>query len=204
MINPALEQSPEHLKLIGPMVVGYPELEITFAHIAGLVLKLRWEVLNAAEQVLSETAKIKLIHALARRAFDATELKDDYQFAYQAIFYCSEWRNKYAHSQWKREDDELWFAHGRDFFEGADPTGDDLPWIAVPLQFLQEQEAYFEGTRKWLIWLEYTLITRNKRLAALPKPSRMPRRPVPPSGPQPAPAQPKKSPGSPPSGGASA
>lgn len=164
MINPALHESPRHLKLIASMVIGYSELEISFAHIAGLVLGLKFEVLHALEKVSSETGRIKIIHALSKGAFGTAGLSEEYHIARSMMFYCAGVRNRYAHCHWRRNSktQPLEYVDGRDLFKDAREI-DQLPWKPITVKLLREQEAYFEGTRKWLMYLELTLGQRGKQ-----------------------------------------
>lgn len=165
LLNPALYRLPRHQKLLGGMILGYTELEITFSHTAGLVLGLTFEVLHALEKVYSETGKIKVIHALTKAAFQRANLNEEYHTALKMITYCAEVRNRYAHCQFQQNFQKrgrLEFVEGPDLFKGASvgSKADDLPWRHLSLKLLQEQEAYFVETRKWLMYLEMKLQER--------------------------------------------
>lgn len=159
MINPALRDSPKHLTLLAHMVLGYTELEMRYATIAGRILALDYEVLNAAEKIYSETTRIKMIHALCRRAFKFIGLGKEYSIAYKMIFYCAGLRNTYAHAQWIKESTSkgLKYVDGNEMFENDIPAYEDLPKKQLPLKLLREQATYFEVTRQWLLWLDLTL-----------------------------------------------
>ena len=179
VLNPALHDSPRQARLIGSMVIGYSELELGFAHVAGLVLGLKWEVLHAMEKVYSETGKIKIIHALAKGAFEAAGLGEEYHITREMMFYCAGLRNQYAHCQYARNYDKkrLEFADGDDLYKvERELTPAIFKQISVKL--LREQVAFFVETRKWLLYLENTLQQRDARHPmALSRPLKMPQPP---------------------------
>jgi hypothetical protein len=177
MINPALRQSPKHLTLLAHMVLGYTELEIRFAAIAGIALGLRYEVLNAAEKMYSEMTKIKVIDALCKRSFKSIGLGKEYNITRKMLYYCAGLRNSYAHSQWVRNgrSRHLDFFDGSEMFDGDVFDYGALKKKRLPLKLLREQAAYFEETRKWLLWLELTLGQRSEpNPYPWPRPQEMP------------------------------
>lgn len=164
------------------MVLGYTEIEITYAHIAGLALGLKWEVLNASEKVFSETQKIKMIHALCRRAFEKTGLAQEYHTAHKMTFFCATLRNSYAHCQWVRNHKarRLEYYEGTENFESRDAFMDHLQKHPLSLRLLKQHAAYFQATREWLLWLEATIENRAKPSAErvnYVKPKEMPQPP---------------------------
>ena len=70
MINPALHAFPEEAALIGSMVVGYGELDITMVSCAGNAMEMTLPLLDALDQVNSEFTRIEIIRRLASPAFD--------------------------------------------------------------------------------------------------------------------------------------
>lgn len=147
------------------MVLSYTELEISYAHIAGLMLGLKFEVLNAAEKIYSETQKIKVIHALCHRAFEKAGYTHEYHTTYKMMFYCAGLRNTYAHSQWLRNygKKRLEFIDSNEMFDDYQRGFENLDKRVLPLKLLRQQAAYFELTRKWLLWFDLTLRQRGVR-----------------------------------------
>lgn len=166
MINPALFQAPRHARLIGEMVIGYSELEIGFAHAAGLALGLKHEVLAATLGIYSETGKIRLIDKLARRAFEGEGMLDPFRTAKNMLLNCATIRNTYAHCQFRIVSGrhKLEYATTDDLTKHGWPVSlEEIPWRPAPLRLLREQEAYFEGTRSWILYLELNLQQRGRR-----------------------------------------
>lgn len=172
MINPALYQSPRHARLIGMMVVGYGELEITLALSAGFVLQQQFQVLHAIEKIMSESVRINVIDALASKAFDDLGFQPIYAEALGRIRYCLKIRNQYAHAHWSKFGKHLKFVFAEDIFKHPEK---ELPWKTLPLSVLKAQEAFFINTRKWLMYLEMRADKRTRNFQHLALPERMPR-----------------------------
>lgn len=161
VISPALLRFPRHANLIGEMVIGYTDLEITFCHAAGLIVNLKFEVLHAAENIISEIGKLKVINALARNAFKKAGLEQEFRTAYNMMSTCATIRNRYAHAQWVDHWKRFYYVEGKGVFEKPD---DDLPKELLTLPILREQRAYFVETRRWVVWLEMTILARDAAL----------------------------------------
>ncbi|MFO1185380.1 MAG: hypothetical protein U1E56_11415 [Bauldia sp.] len=153
MINPALDRSPQHAKLIGSMVLGYTELEVSFMHAAALALRLEFPALHAFELILGETLKLKVIHALSRGTFAKTELGNAYAISHKMIHECLNIRNRYAHCNWRKDGRQLEFLDAKDIFKDGTAPQDDERWRRLTIPILKAQAAFFEGTRKWLLYL---------------------------------------------------
>lgn len=160
MINPAFAPYPEEASLIGSMVVGYGELDISFAMVCGIILNHQFAVLAACHSVRSESARIDIADALAREAFESSPFSKEYEQTLQAMRFCLKVRNLYAHSQWADEAGSL--CH-------TDPDGafkrpiKRISWTPIDLGLLKAQESFFENTRAWLIWLELSLRESGKK-----------------------------------------
>ena len=152
------------------MVVGYGELELTFAHCAGLALGQTYEVLNAIQSVRSESARIKIADALSSGAYKKLALEPQYADALGGLRHCLKIRNQYAHSQYSRAGRRLKFFNPNNTF--TSPTK-PLPyrWISIPM--LKEQAAFFGWTRDMLIYLQLSIPHHLKgKLSPYPLPKR--------------------------------
>ncbi len=154
MINPAFFYRREEAALLGDMVIGYGELEITFAHIAGLAIKHRYAVLEACHKVRSESGRIDIAHALSHEAMSDLGLGSEFAYTESALRFCLKVRNQYAHAQWGEFPDGLKFTNPEQAFARA-AEGNSLE--VLNLELLRLQEQFFENTRMWLIFLELNL-----------------------------------------------
>lgn len=157
MINPAFISYPEEAKLLGELVLGYGELDLSFAFTCGIAVQQKYALLHAVNQVRSETARLDIAHALAADAFAKLGLAEEYRRAHQAIKYCLKIRNQWAHAQWGDMN-----PYGLAFTR-TDGDVFALPlkrtvWNSIKLDLLQKQEAYFEYTRRCILTLESNLI----------------------------------------------
>ena len=65
MFNPALESYPAETLLMGKQVIGYGEIEFSFATCAGLALDKRDLVLRAVHTIQSESGRLELANSLS-------------------------------------------------------------------------------------------------------------------------------------------
>ena len=165
---------PEEAALLGSMIIGYGELELSFAHIAGIALDQKYAVLEACHSIRSEGARLKLIDALAHASFTEKSLSGEYDLTHKAMKYCLKVRNQYAHAQWGDFGKRLNFTNPEEAFRRPLRP---VKWTPVSRALLEKQEAYFDNTRHWLVYLEVTLDARGKR--------RQTQFPIPPKMPQP-------------------
>ena len=64
-------------KLIGELVLGYSELDISFSYMCGFATKKRYELLNAVNKVRSEASRLDIADALAAPAFFDLGLRNE-------------------------------------------------------------------------------------------------------------------------------
>jgi hypothetical protein len=171
MINPAFMNHRDEAALLGDIVIGYGELDITFSHIAGLAINHKYAVLEACHAIRSEGGRIDIAHALAHEAFQQRGFSEEFAYAGKAIRFCLKVRNQYAHAQWGSMGGVLKFTNPEEAFSRPlKPT----VWKELSLDLLTEQERFFENTRMWLIYLETSLEEQAKgRSPTLNKPPKM-------------------------------
>lgn len=160
MINPAFIKYPEEAKLLGEIVLGYGEIDLSFAMMAGAATGQKFALLHAVNQVRSETARIDIANALASEFFTALGLREYYDYALAAVRYCLKIRNQWAHSQWGDMDPYgLAFTKtdGNVFAPPIKPT----EWRSVTIEVLRKQEEYFEHTRHWILVLDTIVQARQ-------------------------------------------
>ncbi|RVD55735.1 MAG: hypothetical protein EOS30_29245 [Mesorhizobium sp.] len=157
MINPVFVSYPEEARLLGELVLGYGELDISFALTAGVATRNKFVLLHAVNQVRSETSRLDLAHALSVGAFTELGLADEYARIHKAIRFCLKVRNQWAHSQYGHGPEKgLAFTRtdGDVFAAPVKPT----VWNCIKLELLQKQEAYFEYCRRCILTVESNLV----------------------------------------------
>lgn len=173
MINPAFIQYPEEARLLGELVLGYGEIDILFAMMAGNAIRNRFPLLHAVNQVRSEKARIDVAHAMSVDRFKALGLAKEYARIHKAVRYCLKVRNQWAHSQWANmEQHGLAFTRtdGDVFASPVQPT----VWNSITAGLLRKQEAFFENTRLCLIVVDTSVpAILAKKGALLPMPPEM-------------------------------
>lgn len=157
MINPAFLRYPEEARLLGEMVLGYGELDISFGMVAGKAARKMHAVLHAINRVRSEKSRLDIADALACGSFKELGLAAEYARVHRAMRFCLRVRNQYTHSQWAD-----WGEHGLGF---TNVDGDafaspiqPLKWNSIKLALLQKQEAFFEYTRRCILTLDTNLL----------------------------------------------
>lgn len=151
MTNPALIRFPDHARLMGTMVLSYPELVITFSHIVGLSLGIKYEVFEALHSLQSETNRINAGRALAAKAIANNRLTAAFDEACSALLHCSKIRNLYAHNLLSDYGERLYIVQTK-----ADLAKDyDVHLLEIGL--LEKQLTFFGYTRMCLLFLEATL-----------------------------------------------
>jgi hypothetical protein len=159
MINPAFINFPEEASLLGAMVIGYGELDLSFAHMAGLAIGQTYAVLDACHVIRSESGRLDIANALAVNSFRQMKLGEEYEYSHKAVRFCLKLRNQHAHSQWGEIEGRLMFSSAEGAFrQPLQP----IRWNLITLDLLKKQEAYFEHTRKCLLTLITLLEARGK------------------------------------------
>lgn len=192
MINPAFINRPEEAALLGSLVIGYGELDISFSLIAGLAINHKYAVLEACHSVRSEEGRLKIAKALAADAFIEGGLGREYEIAERGMRFCLKIRNQFAHAQWGDFPDGLKFTNPESSFSRPLKP---IEWKLITIDLLKSQEAFFENTRMWLIYLEMVLSARTKnQIPYLNKPTE--KTPPNPHSPRPTPGRVQKGKGS--------
>lgn len=153
-------------------MIGYSELDITLCHIGGLALDQKWTVLDALHSVENEGARLELVNKLARHILAEKSMGAKFGEAIGAMRYCKSARNQYAHAHWMvDEHKKLHFASSRSIEWTQNGS---ISWNGIDVTLLLEQLAYFEYTRRCLMWFEWKLLnpTQNR-----PFPSHTPQPP---------------------------
>ena len=158
MINPSLEKFPAESAIIGLLVTGYGELDITLCHLAGIALGERLVMMDALVSIENEGTRLDLISKLVRHLMVKLEYGNEFGEAIGAMRYCKGVRNQYAHAQWSEQDGQLFFAKASEIKYSENGYSDLSKRKGITLSLLQEQAAYFSYTRSNLVALEYNLM----------------------------------------------
>lgn len=156
MINPAFLNYPEEARLLGELVLGYGELDISFCMMCGIATQRQFELLHAVNQVRSESARLDIANALSVDAFAELGLSREYARTHKAVRFCLKVRNQWAHSQWGDLS-----PHGLAFTKtDGDVFARPLKrtvWNSITADLLRKQEAFFEYTRHCILTVEMNL-----------------------------------------------
>ena len=76
-----------------------------------------------------------------------------YAISHKMIHECLNIRNRYAHCNWRKDGRQLEFLDAKDIFKDGTAPQDDERWRRLTIPILKAQAAFFEGTRKWLLYL---------------------------------------------------
>lgn len=172
-MNPALSRFPEHARLMGLMVLSYPELILMFSHCVGLALGLKYDALDALFEISSEKTRVQAGKALAARKVEQRGLTLEWTEVTRALQTCADIRNVYAHGNLADEGNRLFIAQGKLNLEAGFRRSE------ITAVLLQSQAAYFGYTRTCLLHLEW-------RLQDMQPPSPFPQRMQPPLARNPA------------------
>jgi hypothetical protein len=137
---------------MGRLVLSYPELVLTFAHCVGLSLGLKYEFLSSIRGIQSETKQIEIGVGIASSAMDRLGHSDIFMEIVSSLKLCSKIRNHYAHGSLSDYQNHLFIVDLRLADLATDYWLDE---VTFPL--LQEQAAFYEYTRRCLLFLESRL-----------------------------------------------
>lgn len=151
MSNPALTRFPEHTRLMGIIVLSYPELFTAFSHCVGLALGLKYDALDALIQIESEKTKVQVGKAISSRSISRLGLTGEMDEICTSLRRCGEIRNTYAHDDVGDVGDKLYVTERKPSYE------DGYKKSEITIDLLQRQLAYFSYTRSCLLHLEGTL-----------------------------------------------
>lgn len=149
---------PEEFAIVGRLLAGYTDLELTLAHCVVVVGNDFDTVTKVLYRLRGETTRIDAADAFGRQQYDAIKLGTAFSMAIGYVRHCMKIRNQYAHCLWWDYDGKsLGFA---DMTEAAKVHTkiSDLAMLTrrvIDLPLLKSQEEFFEKTEEWLLWLNY-------------------------------------------------
>lgn len=140
--------------LIGRLVVGYGEMDISMVIVAGKALGLQFPLLDAIEEVYSERSRIELIRKLSSAKLSQLGLNAKFEQALLATDTCREIRNHYAHCHYGDFGDGLLTVKAKSLFSIA-TSASDLPWRRISVATLTVQADFFSYARACWLWLDH-------------------------------------------------
>lgn len=179
-INPAFDRFPAEARLIGKLLAGFGEVELSVCRNAGHAVHLLEDVLKALYRLRTTSSRIDAADALARPRFTEAGLVAEYQTAHTMVASCLQLRNQFGHCNWGdagTPDDGLFFA---DLQASATATeGFEHAWKHVDVPLLRAHERYFAATMEWLSFIHYELRAKRGSLppGSWPKPPALERPP---------------------------
>lgn len=150
----AFQNFPNEAALIGRMLAGYADLEIDLMHCAKSVRGDLDLALKTMFRGRGNAQRIDMADALARQAYQAIGLGQDFERAIGVVRYCLKIRNLYAHCTWWNDNSgQLAFANLEDLARLNVPINDlhGLNVHHVTEPHLQTQFSYFEYADDLLI-----------------------------------------------------
>ena len=150
-------QAEEEGKIIGKILAGYGELEVT---VLSCLVAVEGQLDLPIRQLFGRMSAERRINLARKRLlpdFTKAGLGAEMKEALRELDWCRELRNQYAHCQWGwTSADGLFFANLERLADQQNPISnvmDQRCYIDVPL--LQEQEAYCNYVREFFTYLGY-------------------------------------------------
>jgi len=177
--NPSLDRRSDEAAIAGRMVVGFGELEFLVVNLAAIALKGHSDgnIFKALYQLRATKPRMDVAFTLMEPFCAEHGLVDTLSVTRNAIGYCTQVRNQYAHCNWADDaNGGLFFTDTEDSARRSDFSHD---WKHVDIGILSAQEIFFGYARHWLMHLE------NKIKIISGDRSAVPVFPAPPIQPQP-------------------
>lgn len=159
----AFDRFPDEAALIGKILAGYADLELSLLHCVHNVRDDFDGVMKAMYRARGEANRIRIADGLGRSKYDALGMIAEYEAAIAAMKHCTSIRNQYAHCAWHDDNTgQLAFVNIEELAQEnavvADLTG--LTMRHVNVELLTRQLAYFRYTENLLVWANFEGRTR--------------------------------------------
>jgi hypothetical protein len=162
-VNPAFDRFPEEGTLIGRILSGFGEVEVTLCRNAAHATSLHNTLFKTFYAIRVTSTRIEVADRLMRPYFERHGLTAELNTAMGMVWHCLKIRNQYAHCNWAdHQAAGLFFADLQNSAETADFSHD---WKHVDPSVLQEQFHYFAMT---LELLEFTHHEMAVKLGQIP------------------------------------
>jgi hypothetical protein len=166
MLLPIFHKYPDEGAMVGKILAGYSELEVS---LMGCVIEVHGEVDTVFKVMYrnrGEKQRIDVADAMGRHTFDGLGLGAQFATAIGAMHYCRQIRNQFAHCQWWGD------SSGYLTFLDLESVARENAKITsfrnfekrrANLQLLEAQVAYFEHVLDILIFLQHEVMLRLGR-----------------------------------------
>jgi hypothetical protein len=170
-VRDAFRRYPKEAEIIGRLLAGYADLEITLMHCVHVVRSDLDTVLKTMFRTRGETARIRVADAFGRHHYSALKLETEFGMVLSAVQYCLKIRNKYAHCIWY--DDYTGKLAFTDLEEIAEENAfltdlKSLTILHVDVPLLDSQESYYSYADQFLSWVNFEGRTRAGELKQNP------------------------------------
>ena len=166
-ILPFSYRFPQEAALVGRLVIGYGELEVSLFDCV-VQCRLGHDVaLKAMFTRKGETARINVARKMGHPGYEMLRLGDEFDTAINGMRYCVKVRNQYAHRQWYDDNTgRLAFVNLEELAQKNESVADLLSltryYVDVPL--LKQQESYFVNVRRYFDYLNMEGQLRSGRM----------------------------------------
>lgn len=157
-IMPAFDKFSKEGGIIGRLLAGYGELELGLCFCVAVARNDFDMVFKAMFRPRGAQQRIDIADAIGRKPFQKLNLETHFSDSVSSVRYCLKIRNQFAHCFWT--DDfgrQLGFVQLEDTAK-SNKSVDNVYHIKardIDHVLLQQHEAYFVYTRRWLTALEY-------------------------------------------------
>jgi hypothetical protein len=155
-ILPSFTKFPDEGAIIGRLVTGYAEIEISLLHCISTVRDDLDTALKIMFRDYGETRRLNVADSFGRQYFNAYQLGTEFAMAMGAARHCLKIRNQFAHcSLYDDNSGKLALVNLEELAKQnvlvTDLKSLTIHHVDVPL--LQEMEQYFVYTDSFLLWL---------------------------------------------------
>ena len=167
----AFRRYPKEAEIIGRLLAGYADLEITLMHCVHVIRSDLDTVLKTMFRTRGETARIKVADAFGRHHYAALKLETEFAMALSAVQYCLKIRNHYAHCIWYDDySGKLAFTDLEEIAEQNTFLTDlkSLTILHVDVSLLDSQECYYRYAEQFVSWVNFEGRTRARELKQNP------------------------------------
>jgi hypothetical protein len=169
----AFEQFPEEARLIGRLLAGYADLELSLMHCVKAIRNDLDGPLKALFRARGETSRLLIADGLGRANADTFDLANEFAMTIAGMRHCLRIRNQFAHCVWHNDlSGRLAFVNLEEL-AAANQRVDDLIGLGiayVSVELLAAQWTYFQHVDRMLLWVTQEACRRAERPALPPRP----------------------------------
>lgn len=172
-IGQAFNRFPKERAVIGHILVGYADLEISLMHCTHVVRSDLDAVLKAMFRARGETQRIDIADAFARQHYHKLGLGNEFATAIGTMRYCLKIRNQYSHCLWHDDNTgKLAFVNLEEIAKEHTLIEDlhGLTRLHVDVPLLLSQVAYFDYTDDVLAYVNFEGRFRDKKIPSQIRP----------------------------------